>query len=157
MMPINPIIAATAADILVGMALYSHYTFGPLWTKVTGMKCSYTNKEIPMRFAGQVVASLMTASALYISIITFKKSQMSYPQEMLTKMYSWFFKDLSVVHTDLVSSMKIAAFLWLGFIVPCLLCRTIWDATVNWQRFALKSAFTLVHFLAMAGALAYFG
>lgn len=156
MLPINPIIAGAAADMIVGMALYSDYTFGPLWTKVTGKKCTHS-KDMPLRLAVQAVASLMVSSAAYVAILTFKKTEVSYSQEMLTKIYSWFLKDVNMVHTDLMSSMKIAGFLWLGLMVPSILSKTVWDTTINWQKFALMSAFKLVHILAIAGALAYFG
>ncbi len=156
MLPVNPIIAAAAADIVVGMALYSDYTFGPLWTKLTGMKCTH-GKDMPLRFAGQAVASLMGASAMYVAVITLRKAELPYRQELLTKVYSWFFEHGNAVNADLMSSMKIAGFLWLGLLVPFMLSKTMWEPTINWQKFALKSVFTLAHFLAMAAAIAYFG
>lgn len=155
-MPINPIIAAATADILVGMIIYSDFAFGPLWTKVSGMKCP-AGKDLPVRFAGQAVASLMAASAMYIAILTFKKTNLPYSQEMFTRIYAWFFKDIATVEADLISAMKIAGFLWLGLIVPFILSKTVWEPNINWQKFALKSVFTLIHFLAIAGALATFG
>jgi len=156
MLLVNPILAGAAADMVVGMVLYSDYTFGPLWTKVTGKKCSHS-KDMTLRLAGQAVASLMVSSAMYIAILTFKKTELTYSQEMLTKIYTWFLTDVSPVQTDLMSSMKIAGFLWLGLTVPFILSCTVWDTTINWHKFALKSVFKLVHFLAIAGALAYFG
>lgn len=156
MLPINPIIAGAAADMLVGMALYSDYTFGPLWTKVTGVKASH-QKDMQLRLAGQAVASIMVSSAMFIAILTFKKTELSASQEMLTKIYSWFLKDAGSAQTDVMSSFKIAGFLWLGLWVPAMLSATVWQPNINWQKFALKSAFTLVRVLAIAGALAYFG
>ena len=34
MLPINPILAASAANMAVGMLWYSDYAFGPLWRKL---------------------------------------------------------------------------------------------------------------------------
>jgi hypothetical protein len=152
MLPINPILAAAAANILVGVAIYSKYTFGPLWAKVSGKKVSGL-KDMPVRFAIEAVSSIMTATALYIAILTFKKAEIVSDTNMFTHMYAWFFQD---IQTDMMSSLKIAGFLWLGFMVPHVLCHVAWDESMNWRKGALKAVFSLVHILAMAAAIAYF-
>lgn len=156
MMPINPILAAAAADILVGMFLYSDYGFGKLWSKVTGMKCN-CSKDFLLRMAAQIVSSLMIATALYIAILTLKKTELPQTYQLFTQVYSWFFTP-EAVGADLMSSLKIAGFFWLGFNVPLILSKTVWASDViHWKKGALKAVFQLAQFLAMAGALAYFG
>jgi len=151
MLPINPILAAAAANMLVGFAIYSKHTFGPLWLKISGKKVSGL-KDMPVRVALEAVSSIMSAAALYIAILTFKKAEVV-SGGMLTSMYSWFFQD---IQADMMSSLKLAGFLWLGFMVPHIICHVAWDESMNWRKGALKAIFSLVHILAMAAALAYF-
>ncbi|MBP9764805.1 DUF1761 domain-containing protein [Candidatus Babeliales bacterium] len=154
MMPLNPIIVAAVADVLAGVVIYSDYAFGPLWHKVTGMKCKM-GKDAYLRFALQFVCSLMTATALYIAILTFQKTDVTYVQSTLTNMYAWFFTPTT--HTDFMSAVKIAGFLWLGFYVPFIFSHIIWDTTINWQKGALKSVFKLIHLAVMTAVLVYLG
>jgi|GEM_PF-1277688 len=155
MMPINPILAAALADIIVGAIYYSDYAFGPLCKKLSITKCD-TSKDFYLRLAVQVVASLMLATAFYIAILTLKKTELPYTHEMFTRIYAWFFKDAQDVHADMKSSLKIAGFLWFGFAVPMALSATAWHS-MNWKKAGLKLGCKLAQFLAMAGALAYFG
>jgi hypothetical protein len=152
MLPINPILAAAAVNMFVGAAIYSKHTFLPLWLKVSGRKVSNL-KDMPLRLAIEAVSSLMKAAALYISILTFKKAEVI-SDNVFTSMYSWFFQDN---HADMMSALKIASFLWLGLMVPGILCWIAWDENLNWKKGALKAVFGLVHILAMAATLAYFG
>ncbi len=154
MLSINPILAGAAANILVGVALYSKYTFGPMWSKISGKKVSGF-KDMPLRFGIEVVSSLMYATALYISIVTFQKSELTLTQNVFTNVYSWF-TDVKM-ETDMMASLKIAGFFWLGFMVPHLLCHLAWDENMNGRKVLVKAVFSLVHFLAMAAAIAYFG
>jgi hypothetical protein len=151
MLPINPILAAAAANILVGFAIYSKYTFGPLWSKISGKKVTGL-KDMPVRLAIEAVSSVMAAAALYLSILTFKKAEVA-SDNVFTHIYSWFLHDTSA---DMMSSLKIAGFLWLGFMVPGILCHLAWDESMNWRKGALKAVFSLVHILAMAAAIGHF-
>lgn len=155
MLPINPIIAGAAANILVGVALYSQYTFGPMWSKISGKKTANL-KDMPLRFAIEAVSSLMTASALYIAILTFQKAELTLKESIFTNVYSWFVSDMKT-NTEMMSSLKIAGFFWLGFMVPHILCHLAWDEHMNVRKSVVKAVFTLVHFLAMGAAIAYFG
>lgn len=151
MLPINPILAAAAVNVIVGSAIYSKHTFGPMWSKISGKKVTNL-KDLPVRFALEIVSSIMFAAALYIATITFKKSEIL-SENMFTSMYSWFFKDM---HADMISSLKIAGFLWLGFMIPHIICHVAWDEHMNWRKGVLKAIFSLVHILAMSATLAYF-
>jgi hypothetical protein len=155
MLPINPILAGAAANILVGVALYSQHTFGPMWSKLSGKKTAGL-KDMPLRFAIEAVSSLMTASALYIAILTFQKAELSLRESVFTNVYSWFVSDMQT-NTNMMASLKIAGFFWLGFMVPHILCHLAWDEHMNARKSVVKAAFTLVHFLAMGAAIAYFG
>jgi hypothetical protein len=154
MMPVNPIIAAAVADVVLGMVMYSEYAFGPMWAKVSGEKCS--GKDMPMRLAAQFVSSLMVAAAMYIAIVTFKKTEMTALNDMFTRMYGWFLQDGNMAQADMMSAMKIAGFLWLGFLVPHVICEIVWENHINWKKGVMKAAFILVHFLVIASVLAYF-
>lgn len=154
MMHLNPIIAAAAADMFIGMFWYSDYAFGPLWKKVTGMK-SDVSKEFYLRIALQIVSSLMFATALYIAVLTFQKTQLVSSQEMFTQIYAWFFTP-TVQHAELMSALKIAGFVWLGFFVPAHLSCTVWHNIILWQKFAIKSAGKLAQLLGMAAAMSFF-
>jgi len=153
---INPILAAAAADMLVGMFWYSDYAFGPLWQKVSGYKTEM-KKDLYLRIAVQVVSSLMIATAFYIAILTFQKTQVSFAQDAYTKLYSWFFKEDTSENANLMSALKIAGFIWFGFFVPSNLSCTVWRPTINWQKMLLKVGSKLAQFLSMAAALAIFG
>lgn len=154
-MHLNPILAAAAADMVVGMFWYSDYAFGPLWRKVSGHK-SDVSKEFYLRLALQVVSSVMVATAFYIAILTFQKAQIVSSQAMFTQMYAWFFIP-DVRNAELMSSLKIAGFLWLGFYVPAALSCTVWHSVIMWQKFALKVGGKLAQLLAMAAVLATLG
>jgi hypothetical protein len=155
MMPINPILAAAAANIAVGWLYYSEFAFGPMLKKITGSKCD-VSKDFYLRMAVEIVASLMLATAFYIAILTFKKTTLPYSEELFTKIYAWFFNDANAVQADMASSLKAAGFLWFGFAVPMAISATAWHS-MNWQKAVLKLGCKLAQFLAMAGALAYFG
>lgn len=153
MMPINPILAAAAADMVVGMLWYSDYAFGPLWKKATGMK-NDVSKDFYLRLALQVVSSVMIATAFYIAILTFQKNEAAYSQQMFTQVYAWFFQP-SVDHTQLMSAMKISGFMWLGFFVPSYLSCTVWHTNIMWQKFIIKTGSKLAQLLAMAAVLSF--
>lgn len=155
MVSINPIIAGALANLAVGFALYSKHTFGPMWSKISGKKVVGL-KDMPLRLAIEAVSSLMTASALYIAILTFQKSELSLTESVLTSVYSWFVSDMKA-NTDMMASLKIAGFFWLGFMIPHILCHLAWDEDMNGKKSIVKAAFSLVHFLAMGAAIAYFG
>ena len=155
MLQVNPIIAAAAANMLVGFVIYSKHTFGPMISKLSGKKVSGL-KDMPLRIAIEAVSSLMKASALYIAIITFQKSESSVAHNMLTNVYSWFVTHVAN-DADIVSSLKIAGFFWLGFMVPHILCHLAWNEHMNIKKSSLKAVLSLVHILVMAATIAYFG
>ncbi len=155
MMPINPILAAAAVDMIVGKLCYSEYAFGPMWRKVTGIK-SDTSKDLYVRVAVQAVSSLMVATAFYIAILTFQKSQIISSQAMFTQLYSWFFM-ASAQNAEVMSALKIAGFMWLGFYVPSYLSCTVWHNQIIWHKFMIKSVCKLAQLLAMAAVLATLG
>lgn len=155
MFSVNPIVAAAAADILVGCLYYSDFAFGPLARKLCTDKPDM-KKDLHIRYGLQIVASLMLATAFYIAILTFKKTELPLAQDMFTRMYSWFFTDVQVVHADCMASLKIAGFLWVGFVVPQALSAAAWHS-LNFKKVALKAGGKLAQFLAMACTLAYFG
>ncbi|MBP6892379.1 DUF1761 family protein [Candidatus Babeliales bacterium] len=155
MMPLNPIIAAAAADMLVGKLCYSEYAFGPMWRKLTGVK-SEVSKDMYLRLAVQAVSSIMAATALYIAILTFQKAQIISSQAMFTQLYSWFFM-ASAQNAELMSSLKLAGFVWFGFFVPNYLSCTVWHNQIIWHKFTIKSICKLAQLLAMAAVLATLG
>ena len=116
MMHLNPILAAAAADMVVGMFCYSDYAFGPMYKKITGVKHD-ASKEFYLRLAVQVISSIMIATAFYIAALTFQRAQVISSQPMFTQFYSWFFM-APAQNAELMSTLKIAAFMWLGFFVP---------------------------------------
>ncbi len=150
MLPINPILAAAAADMAVGMFWYSDYAFGPMWRKIK-KEGNADYKDLYQRLALQAVASVMVASALYIAIITFQKTQMAYSYDTFTQMFSWFLKD-KPNSTELVSSMKTVMFIWLGFVVPGNISCVAWSTPMNWSKFGIKAGCKLAQFLAVAAA-----
>lgn len=150
MMPLNPILAAAAADMAVGMFWYSDYAFGPLWKKIHGK--TNVEKDLYQRVAIQAVGSVMIATALYIAIMTFQKTQGVYAHEMFTKWFSWFLTEKEQ-STELVSSMKTAGFIWLGFFVSSGISCAAWSSAPAWTKFAVKTGCKLVQLLAMAAVL----
>lgn len=155
MMPLNPILAAAAADMLVGMFCYSDYAFGPMWKKITGTK-NDVSKEFYLRVALQVVSSVMIATAFYIAVLTFQKAQIVSSQAMFTQLYTWFFT-ASAQNAELMSTLKIAGFMWLGFFVPSYLSCTVWHTAIIWHKFMIKAVCKLAQLLAMAAVLATLG
>ncbi len=155
MMPLNPILAAAVADMVVGKICYSEYAFGPMWRKVTGVK-SEVSKDVYLRYAVQAVSSIMAATALYIAILTFQKAQIISSQAMFTQIYSWFFVD-AAHNAELMSSLKLAGFVWFGFFVPNYLSCTVWHNQIIWHKFMIKSVCKLAQLLAMAAVLATLG
>ncbi|HSW76603.1 MAG TPA: DUF1761 family protein [Candidatus Saccharimonadales bacterium] len=151
MMPINPILAAAAADMAVGMVWYSDYAFGPLWKKVHGK--TNVEKDFYLRLAIQAVGSVMLATALYISIMTFQKTNVAYSQELFTKWFSWFFTEKNP-DTLLVSAMKTAAFIWVGFYVSAGISCAAWTSAPAGTKFVIKVGCKLFQLLAMAAVLA---
>lgn len=150
-MPLNPIIAAAVADMAVGMFWYSDYAFGPLWKKIHGKP--NIEKDLYQRVAIQAVSSVVFATAVYIAIMTFQKTQGAYSQEMFTKYFSWFLTE-KTVNTELMSSMKAAGFIWLGLFVPSYLSCAAWTSAPAWTKFAIKSGCKLAQLLAIAAILA---
>ncbi len=155
MMALNPILAAAAADMLIGKLCYSEYVFGPMWRKLTGAKAEFA-KDFYLRLAVQAVSSVMAATALYIAILTFQKAQIVSSQAMFTQIYSWFFVDASR-NAEMMSSLKLAGFMWLGFFVPSYMSCTVWHNQIVWHKFMIKAACKLAQLLAMAAVLATLG
>lgn len=154
-MPLNPILAAAAADMVVGMLCYSDHVFGSMWRKAGGQKVDYS-KEFYLRLALQIVSSVMVATAFYIAILTFQKAQVVSSQAMFTQLYSWFFM-ASAQNAELMSSLKLAGFICVGFYIPSYLSCTAWHNPINWHKFMIKSVCKLAQLLAMAAVLATLG
>lgn len=146
-----PIILAAAAQMLVGMAWYSEYLFGPAWKKLGG-KCS-DKKDMTHKFLYQAIASIVTATALCIAIVVFQKTQTGiYTKEGFSKLFSYFLED-SMKDTSLISAMKTATFIWLGFMAPHCASDTIWTSC-NWTKFMIDCGGDLAGLLAMAAVIA---
>lgn len=152
MVPVNPILAAAAANMAVGMLWYSDYAFGPMWRKLK-KEGNVEYKDLYQRLALQAVASVMVTSALYIAIMTFQKTQMIYAYEHFTNIFSWFLRDKQNT-TELIASMKTVAFIWLGFVVPGGLSCLAWSTPMSWVKFGIKTGCKLAQFLAVAAVLA---
>ncbi len=152
MLPINPILAASAANMAVGMLWYSDYAFGPLWRKLK-KEGNGEYKDLYQRLALQAVASVMVTTALYIAIMTFQKTQMTYAHEAFTNVFSWFLADKANT-TELIASMKTVGFIWLGFVVPGALACHAWSTPMSWEKFGIKVGCKLAQFLAVAAVLA---
>ena len=153
MLSINPIIAGASANVLLGLII--HHAFGSEIGKILGKKTTGF-KDMPLRLGLEIISSLMKASALYIAILVFQKSELSLTANMLTQVYSLFVTNMKA-DTQLMASLKIATFFWLGFMVPHILCHLAWDENMNGRKSLLKAGLSLAHFLVMGAALAYFG
>lgn len=156
MMPIHhayiPIIAAAAAEVVVGMLWYSDNLFGPMWKKAGGKVAN--QKDFYQKLATHSVAALVTATALYIAISVFQKTQIGiYTQHGLGQIFSLFLHEGLHNNNTLMSSMKIAGFLWLGFFVPAGVTCTAWSSG-NWHKFAIKAGGKLAGLVAMAATIA---
>ena len=146
-----PILSATGASLAIGAIWYSDHLFGPMWRKMGGK--SIDPKEVPHRLAMHAVASLVTATALFIAISIFQKTQTGlYAKEGLFKIFAAFLSDENQ-ESLLKSAMKTAGFVWLGFIAPTKAIHTIWGNN-NWQKFAIEAAGALVSIVAMAAVIA---
>ncbi len=156
MMPLNPILAAAVADTVVGWLWYSDYAFGAMWRKVSGHSKADMKKDFYLRIALQLISSIMVATALYIAILTFQKAQIVTSQAMFTQIYSWFFVP-ATSNAELMSSLKIAGFIWLGFAVPAGLSCTAWHNQIMWNKFLIKAGGKLAQLLAIALVLARLG
>ena len=152
MFPLNPIIAAAAVNVLIGLGI--HHCCGHMIAKTLGKK-AIKLKDMPLRLAIEIVSSLMTASALYVAILVFQKSELTFKEDIFTRVYSWFVTGVKM-ETSMMASLKIAGFFWLGFMVPHILCHLASDEQMNGKKSLLKATLSLVHFLAMGAAIAYF-
>lgn len=153
MLSINPIIAGAAVNVIVGTAI--HYAFGSHIGKILGKKTTGL-KDMPLRYGIEIVSSLMKASALYIAILTFQKSELTFTESVFTQAYTFFVTNMKM-DTTMIASLKTAGFLWLGFMVPHILCHLAWDENMNGRKSVLKAALSLMHFTVMAAAIGYFG
>lgn len=147
-----PILAAAAAEIAVGMLWYSDHLFGPMWKKSGGKPAN--SKDFNTKLAMHAVVSVLMATALYIAISIFQKTQTAvYAQEGFGRVFSFFLEDGIKTNNSLICSMKTAGFLWLGFVVPPKAMCTIWGSH-NWTKFMIGASGKLVGMLAMAAAIA---
>lgn len=153
MMPIHqayiPILAAAAAEIVVGCLWYSDYAFGPLARKLTGKKKqSDMSKEIAMHS----IIAIVKATALFIAISMMLKTNTSGTfTEGFGKLFSMLLHDSH--NNTLRSCLKTAAFLWLGFMLPSRAACTIWG-NKNWPKFLITTGGQLAMTLAMAATIA---
>lgn len=145
-----PILVAAVVKDIVGMFWFSDMLFGPMWKKMGG-KIS-TDKDIVTKIALGFIASLIAATALFIAIAAFQKAHNFESSGIFLKLFSIFFKE-EVSNNNLFSALKIAAFLWFGFLAPSKAILTIWGSG-NWYKFLIASVGELVGFLAMAASIA---
>lgn len=145
-----PILVATAANLTIGAFWYSENLFGPMLGNMS--KKQIDQNDMAKKFALQTVASLVTAAALFIAISIFQKTQGGmYAKEGFFKIFSAFLQDMPQ-NNSLMSAMKTACFIWLGFIAPSKAGHTIWGSG-NWQRFAIEATEQLVSLIAMAAII----
>lgn len=146
-----PVIAAAAVNIVVSMAWYSDSLFGPMWKKLGGKSSS--SKDLYQNLAMHAIAAIITATALFIAIVIFQKTQTGiYAKEGFGKMFAMFLED-GAHNTTLMSALRTAGFLWLGFLAPSKATCTIWSAG-NWTKFMIDTGCQLVGLLAMAATIA---
>ena len=123
-----------------------------MWRKSGGK--AVASKDVYAKVAMHAAAALVTASALFIAISIFQKTQTGiFAQEGFLKIFSFFQQDATPDNT-LKDAMKTAGFLWLGFIAPCKAVHTIWGSG-NWQKFTIEAAGQLINLVAMAAVIAY--
>lgn len=145
-----PILVATAANLTIGALWYSENLFGPMWRNISGKQIDQS--DMGKKFALQAIASLITAAALFIAISIFEKTQSGvYAKEGFFKIFSVFLQDIPQ-NNSLMSAMKTAGFLWLGFMAPSKAGRTIWGSG-NWRKFAIEATEQLVSLIAMAAII----
>ena len=146
-----PIIAAAAAEMVVGMVWYSDNAFGPLMRKITGKKVP---KDMTSRLAMHAVVALLRATALFIAISIFQKTQTAvYAQDGLGRVFSLFLTNAAQQNNTLLSAIKTAGFLWLGFYVPSTATCAIWGSQ-NVKKFVIVAAHQLTALIAMAATIA---
>lgn len=146
-----PIVAAAAAEVVVSALWYSDNLFGPMWKKLGGK--SAPAKDFYQNLAIHGVASVVSATALFIAIVVFQKTQTSmYTQAGFGKIFGMFLTD-ATHNNELMSSMKIAAFLWLGFFVPQKVICGAWTGA-NWTKKGIEAGGQLVSLVAMAAMIA---
>lgn len=146
-----PILVAAGANVTVGGIWYSDKFFGPMWRKLGGK--SINQNDMAQKIALHAIASVFTATALFIAISVFQKAQTNvYTKEGFLKIFSLFLQDTSQ-NNSLMSSMKIAGFVWLGFIAPCKAVSSIWGSS-SLKKFAIETTGQLVSLVTMAGIIA---
>ncbi len=146
-----PILAAAAAEVVVSMLWYSDHLFGPMWKKLGGK--SSGKKDFYQKLGIHILASLVTATALYIAIVVFQKTQAGvHTQAGLGQIFSMFLHDSNHNNT-LMCSMKIAGFIWLGFYAPSKVICTVWSSC-NWTKFMITAGGKLAGLVAMAAVIA---
>ncbi len=145
------IFAAGIANVAGATLWYSDYAFGALWKKLGGKMAA--PKDTPKNILLHTIASMLTASALYIAISVFAKTQTgSYAQEGFFRIFSFFLSNATPT-TTLNAAMKTAGFIWLGFLVPSKAVCAIWGSE-SWMKFIIEIAGQLVGFVGMAAVLA---
>lgn len=147
-----PILVAATADVIIAVTWYSDSLFGPMWRKSGGRAFNPENRT--QKLALHAVASLITAAALFISISIFQKAQTGiYAKEGFFKIFSFFLQDIPQ-NNSLMSAMKTAGFMWLGFIAPAKAVCNIWGSA-NLKKFAIEITGQLVSLATMAAIIAF--
>lgn len=148
-----PIIAAAAAEVAVVIAWYSDHLFGPMWKKLGGK--SSGNKDFYQKLSIHALAALVTATALYIAISVFQQAQTdSYTTHGLGQIFAMFLhKTDQAMNNTLLCSMKIAGFLWLGFLAPSKVICAAW-ASENWKKTAIEVGGQFASLVVMAAVIA---
>lgn len=145
-----PILAAATADVAIAVTWYSESLFGPMWRKAGGKAVNKENRG--EKLALHATASLVTAAALFISISIFEKAQTGiYAREGFFKIFSFFLQDIPQ-NNSLMSAMKTAGFMWLGFIVPTKAICNIWSSA-NLYKFGIEAIGQLISLTTMAAII----
>lgn len=147
-----PIIAAAAAEIIVAMLWYSDSAFGPMWRKLGGK--SSAKKDFYQKLGIHMLASVIAATALYIAITVFQRAQVgSEVVQGLGQIFAMFLHNMPSHNNTLMSALKIAGFVWLGFLTPSKVICAAWGSD-NWHKAAIEMGGQLVSICAMAAVIA---
>ncbi|MBS3136390.1 DUF1761 domain-containing protein [Candidatus Woesearchaeota archaeon] len=123
-------IIAGVVFYIIGAFWYSPLLFGKQWMKLSGIKPVQMSKEgVWKSYLGGFLASLITAIVLWL-VIT------------------------GIGISSILESMKMAVFLWIGFIAATSLNNVIWGGK-KVQLYILENGYYLAGMLAMSAIIAF--
>lgn len=145
------VLLAACSELVIGMLWYSNHLFGSIWQKNGGKMPAQS--ELYRNLGLQAISALFTASALFIAMSIFQKTQTGvYAKDGFLKIFSLFLED-DTQNNNLMSAVKTAGFIWLGFLAPAKACQTIWGSG-NWKKFAIETIGQLTSLISMAVVIA---